>query len=209
MATLWELVSQKLEFYSLTSKWGNASSVTTPGSHLLQNNDPLPDRCVYDGNLLDALEDAVKNALRPIRVDQAFTSDLETLQRLYGSSPDAGVDLSSESMVQGFLRQDWLARAALIVERFVRVKGIGTHFRFLGADTTQHQQPDIRGQLTPVGVGVARVDISIIELKSEGIVRKNWEAIVNRGREQVRLDWDGRGRWDIVDMILLKVCAAK
>ncbi|KAF8476475.1 hypothetical protein JB92DRAFT_2838164 [Gautieria morchelliformis] len=168
MATLWELVSEELEFRSLTSKWGNATSVTTPGSHMLQNNDPLPDRCVYDGNLLDALEDAVKNALRPIRVDPALTSDLESLQRRYRSRPIKALTC---------LRRIWF----------------------------KHQRPDIRGQLTPLGVDVAPVDISIIELKSEGIVRKNWEAIVNRGREQVRLDWDGRGRWDVVDKILLKV----
>ncbi|KAF8520571.1 hypothetical protein JB92DRAFT_1903039 [Gautieria morchelliformis] len=205
MATLWELVSEKLEFRSLTSKWGNATSVTTPGSHMLQNNDPLPDRCVYDPNLLDALEDAVDNALHPIHADPALTRGLETLQEWYGSIPDQGVDLSSENMVQGFLGKYWLARAALILRRFVQVKGIGRIFEFAPADTTQHQRPDTRGQLTPVGVDVAPVDISIIELKSEGIVRKNWEAIVNRGREGVRLDWDGRARWDVVDMILLKV----
>ncbi|KAF8505234.1 hypothetical protein JB92DRAFT_2965796 [Gautieria morchelliformis] len=101
-------------------------------------------------------------------------------------------------MVQGFLREYWLAKAALILRRFVQVKGIGKNFRFAGADTTQHQRPDIRGQLIPVGVDAT-------PFKSEGIVRKNWEAIVNRGREQVRLNWDGRGGWDVVDKILLKV----
>ncbi|KAF8479982.1 hypothetical protein JB92DRAFT_3149370 [Gautieria morchelliformis] len=186
MATLWELVSEKLEFRSLTSKWGNASSVTTPGSHMLQNNDPLPDRCVYDGNLLDALEDAVKNALHPIHADPALTTDLETLQRWYDPRPDQGVDLSSENMVCTGQRH---------IEKF----------RFASADTTQHQRPDIRGQLTPVGVDVAPVNISIIELESEGIVRKFWEAIVNRVREEVRLNWDGRARWDMVDSILLQV----
>ncbi|KAF8476479.1 hypothetical protein JB92DRAFT_3134480 [Gautieria morchelliformis] len=160
MATLWELVLQRLEYRSLTSKWGNASSASRRfGSYT-----------VYDPNLPDALEDAVKNALHPIHVDPAFTSDLETLQRLYGSRPNQGVDLSLENMVQGFLGKYWLASAALILQRFVQVKGIGEIFEFAPADTTRHQQPDIRGQLTLVGVDVARVDISIIELKSEGIV---------------------------------------
>ncbi|KAF8502404.1 hypothetical protein JB92DRAFT_2833625 [Gautieria morchelliformis] len=133
MATLWELVLQKLEYRSLTSKWGNASSVTNLGSHMLENNDPLPDRCVYDPNLLNALEDAVTNALHPIQVDPALTSDLETLQRRYGSRPNQGVDLSLENMAQGFLGKYWLARAAFIIEKFVRVKGVGKIFEFAPA----------------------------------------------------------------------------
>lgn len=67
------------------------------------------DRCVCDPHLFDALEYAVKNALRQIPVDQITTDELETLQRWYGRRHGEGVDLSSENMVQDFLRQSWLA----------------------------------------------------------------------------------------------------
>jgi hypothetical protein len=67
MDTLWGFVSQKLEFHSQSSAWGNEASATGPGSQILETAS-LPDRCVHDPNLLDALEAAVKSALEPIYV---------------------------------------------------------------------------------------------------------------------------------------------
>ena len=206
MATLWELVSQKLEFRTLESQWGNQSSVSPPGAHILDITDPLPDRCVYDPQLLHCLEQAVKRALCHIHVDEAFTSQLNTVQEKYDRRHQHVVNLSSENWVRDFLGKTWLIKAEGILERFVETKGIGNAFWFAPPDTAQHYQPDLRGQLTRIDGSC--VDISIIELKSEGIVRKYWQDIIDRGREEVRLHWGGKGRWDIVDRILIKVCAA-
>ena len=206
MATLWELVSQKLEFRSFESRWGNKSSVSPPGADILDITDPLPDRTVYDPYLLRSLERAVKRALRYIHADGSVTSDLEKLREWDARDYGQGVELSSENEVRDFLGNIWLKKAARILQKFVQTKSIGNAFRFAPADTAQHQQPDIRGRLTRIDG--SRVDISIIELKGELIVRKFWKDIINRGREEVRLDWDGRGRWDVVDKILIKVCAA-
>jgi hypothetical protein len=87
----------------------------------------------------------------------------------------------------------------------VRVKGIGRAFQFVGADTSRRQRPDVRGRLKLIGGG--DVNVSIVELKSEGIVRNFWQQILDRGERQVRLPWDAKGGWDAVDNILLKVCA--
>jgi hypothetical protein len=116
-----------------------------------------------------------------------------------------GADLSSEEAVRHFLQQTWLRRATLIVNKFVRVKGIGRAFQFVGADTSRRQRPDVRGRLKLIGGG--DVNVSIVELKSEGIVRNFWQQILDRGERQVRLPWDAKGGWDAVDNILLKVCA--
>ena len=206
MATLWELVSQKLEFRSFKSRWGNKTSVSAPGVHILAITDPLPDRCVYDPHLLHSLERAVKRALCDIHVDEAFTSQLKTVQETYDRRHRHGVELSSENWVRDFLGKTWLMKAECILHEFVETKGIGDAFWFAPADTAQHHQPDIRGQLT--GIDGSCVDISIIELKTEGIVQEFWQDIIHRGREEVRLHWGGKGRWDIVDMILIEVCAA-
>ena len=206
MATLWDLVSQKLGFHSFESQWGNKTFVSAPGAHILAMTDPLPDRCVYDPQLLHSLECAVKRALCHIHVDEAFTSRLKTVQETDDELYRHGVELSSENEVRDFLGKTWLMKAARILKIFVETKGIGDAFWFSPADTAQHQQPDIRGRLSRIDG--SRVDISIIEVQSEGIVREFWQDIIHRGREEVRLDWGGKGRWDIVDMILIKVCAA-
>ncbi|KAF8517635.1 hypothetical protein JB92DRAFT_3303961 [Gautieria morchelliformis] len=70
---------------------------------------------------------------------------------------------------------------------------------------TAQLQLEIQGRLTSIDGGL--VDINIMELKSEGIVRHFWEAIINRGHGDAQLPWDGRTRWDPVDMILLKVAS--
>ena len=206
MATLWELVSQKLEFRSLESRWGNQNSVSSPGAHILDIAEPLPDRCVYDPQLLHSLECAVKRALRHIHADGSVTSDLEKLQEWDVRDYGEGVNLSSENWVRHFLENIWLKKAARILQKFVQTEGIGRAFMFVPADTAQHYQPDNRGQLTRIDG--SRVDVSLIELKSEGIVREFWQDIIHRGQEEVRLDWDGKGRWDTVDKILIKVSAA-
>jgi hypothetical protein len=204
MDTLWGIVSQNLEFHSQSSAWGNKTSVTGLGSQILETPGLLPDRCVHDPNLLDALEAAVKSALEPIYVDEAFIAYYGSLQDVYDRQHRYGVDLSSEEAVRCFLDPTWLSRAAVIVDKFVRVKGIGNAFEFAGGDALKRQQPDVRGQLRPIEGGL--VDVSIMELKSEGIVRNFWREILYRGEEDVRLPWDARGRWDVVDKILLKVC---
>ena len=117
-----------------------------------------------------------------------------------------GVNLSSGNEVRDFLGNIWLKKAARILQEFVETKGIGDAFWFSPANTAQHHQPDIRGQLSRFDG--SRVDVSIIELKSEGIVREFWQRIIDRGRKEVRLNWGGRGRWDVVDRILIKVSAA-
>ena len=178
--------------------------MSPPGAHILDISDPLPDRCVYDPQLLHSLEHAIKRALRHIHADGSVTSDFEKLQewdvRDYG-----GVDLSSENRVRHFLESIWLKKAARILQKFVQTEGIGRAFMFVPVDTTQYHQPDIQGELTRIDG--SSVDITIIELKSEEIVRNFWQRIIDRRREVVRLDWGGRGRC-IVDMILIKVCAA-
>ena len=79
MDTLWEIVSQKLEFQSRSSVWGNKTSLSGPGFQILkQPGHLLPDRCVYDPNL-DALEAAVKSALEPIYVNETFTANCAEL----------------------------------------------------------------------------------------------------------------------------------
>jgi hypothetical protein len=204
MATLWTVVSQKLEFHSLASKWGNKASVSGPGSQILETPGLLPDRCVHDPNLLDALEAAVKSALEPIYVNAAFITEYKSQQPAYNRYNPQGADLSSEGGVRYFLEQTWLRSAALILHEFVQARGIGNAFAFAGADTSLRHQPDVRGRLTPIDGGP--VDVSIMELKSEGIVRNFWRQILDRGEENVRLPWE-RGRWDAVDKILLEVCA--
>ena len=205
MNSLWTVVSQKLEFYSLSSKWGNQTSVRAPGSQILKlQSHLLPDCCVHDPNLLDALEATVKSALEPMYVDEAFTATYGGLDNLYILQNPLGADLSSEGAVRDFLVQSWLRRAGFILHKFVHAKGLGEAFRFSGPDTSRHQQPDIRGQLT---IGGGLVDVSIIELKSEEIVRNFWQKILDHGERNVRLPWDGKGSWDTVDKILLKVCS--
>ena len=172
----------------------NETFVTGPGSRFLETpGHLLPDRCVHDPNLLDALEASVKSALELIYVDGTFASGLEGLQWLYDVDHNGRVDLSSEGAVGRFLGQTWLRRAARILRKFVQVKGMGTHFEFAGADTSQHQQPNIQGQLTIDG-NVDPVTVSIMELKSEGIVRNFWQQILDCGERNVQLD--GKGSWD-------------
>jgi len=80
MDTLWGIVSQKLEFHSWSSTWGNKSSVSGIGSqHLGLPLHHLPYRCVHDPDLLNSLEAAVKSALELIHVDEAFIADYENL----------------------------------------------------------------------------------------------------------------------------------
>ena len=102
--------------------------------------------------------------------------------------------------------KNWLDKAALILAKFVQVRGLGSAFRFNGPDAAMSQQPDFRAWLTPID-GDPPLTVSLIELKSEGIVRRCWEDIIAHGRGRVRLPWDGKGSWDMVDMIVLKVCA--
>ena len=76
MVTLWELVSQKLEFrFRITM--GKPKLRVTP-AHILDITDPLPGRCVYDPHLLCSLERAAKRALSHIHVNEAFTCQLKT-----------------------------------------------------------------------------------------------------------------------------------
>jgi len=176
-----------------------------PRHQTLEMEVPLPDHCVHDPNLLDSLEAAVKSALEPIHVDEAFTAHYQSLQKSYDLDHPHGANLSSEGAVQSFLDQTWLSRAASILHKFVQVKGIASAFEFAGVDTSQCQQPDVRGQLISIEGG--RVDVSIMDLKSEGIVRTFWREILDRGEKNVRLPWNGEGSWDVVDKILLKVSA--
>ena len=51
--------------------WEKHDLCVNPGVYLLDiSEDYLPDRCVHDPHLLDALEHAVKGALEPIHVDE-------------------------------------------------------------------------------------------------------------------------------------------
>ena len=49
------------------------------------------------------------------------------------------------------------------------------------------------------------MNVSIMELKSEGMVRQFWREILDCGERNVQLPWDGKGSWDAVDKILLEV----
>jgi hypothetical protein len=61
------------------------------------------DRCVYDPNLLDALEAAVERALEPIYVDEVFTTNYESLQQVYNILlHPQGTALSLEESVRSF-----------------------------------------------------------------------------------------------------------
>jgi len=105
------------------------------------------------------------------------------------------------------LDQTWLSRAALILDRFVQVKGIASTFKFAGADTSQHQQPDVQGQLISIE-GCLVIDVSIMELKSGAIARNFWWQILDCGEKNAQPPWDRKkGIWDTVDKILLKVSA--
>ena len=88
---------QKLEFRSFESRWGNKTSVSAPGVHILAITDPLPDRCVYDP-LLHSLERAVKRALCDIHVDEAFTSQSTTPTRCCIVFGELGARFLGENM---------------------------------------------------------------------------------------------------------------
>jgi hypothetical protein len=87
------------------------------------------------------------------------------------------------------------------------LKRLGHGFYFGGTDTTQRQQPNFHAQLIPVGEKASSVNVALIEVKSEGIVRKFSEDIVRRGKEHIMIDWEGENRWDLVDRIVIKVLA--